>query len=383
MKIILSGRQFKILLEQNYQTGAGTYYGTYGYDKEGKTEWTKLDRHTKNVILGIGSAFIPVVGPLISAGIGLMDAKLYYDEGDKTAAGLSAAFSLLPFVGSIVSKIPGIKKLGTKGMSLLASKISKGQSLTKAEAEIANALKLSQPHIQKELAKMAPKIKSIIKELELYKPNYIKKYGEREYNLELVRFLYDNNKNAKITFINKLKNIKAPNIKVKPVLGGGADHRVFASVLNPNVVFKAELRHGEVDKWYETFRKYPNVFVKTIKKTKVKDKDGTLLNAVVMEKVDTKKFETFWDSLENILQQIPKHERTTLEYTAKHIDQSEYLKLLNQVLNLSRKQLPSMKNKINEFSEIITQLYKITPNPDIRKFNFGYDANGVLKALDL
>jgi hypothetical protein len=31
----------------------------------------------------------------------------------------------------------------------------------------------------------------------------------------------------------------------------------------------------------------------------------------------------------------------------------------------------------------VEELYKITPNPDIRKFNLGYDANDILKALDI
>ena len=111
MKIIVTEKQYQFLNEQNkvdYSTGSGSFYGTYGYDKEGKTEWTKLDQHTKNSILSFGAAFIPVIGPFISAGIGIADAKLYYDEGDKKGAGLTAAFSMLPFLGSVVSKIPGV-----------------------------------------------------------------------------------------------------------------------------------------------------------------------------------------------------------------------------------------------------------------------------------
>jgi hypothetical protein len=42
-----------------------------------------------------------------------------------------------------------------------------------------------------------------------------------------------------------------------------------------------------------------------------------------------------------------------------------------------------MKSKIDEFMNMVNQLYKITPEPDIRKFNLGYDGSGVLKALDI
>jgi len=80
------------------------------------------DKHTLLTIAQIGTAFIPVVGPFLSAGIGFADAAQYYQEGDTKTAGLTAMFSMLPLVG----KIPGVKQLGAKGLSLLASKLGKG-----------------------------------------------------------------------------------------------------------------------------------------------------------------------------------------------------------------------------------------------------------------
>jgi hypothetical protein len=88
------------------------------------------DQHTANLVFGIASAFIPVIGPFISAGIGLADAALYYKEGDTKTAGMIAMFSLLPGVGAIANRIPVIRQLGVKGMSALASKLSKGQKIT-------------------------------------------------------------------------------------------------------------------------------------------------------------------------------------------------------------------------------------------------------------
>ena len=37
----------------------------------------------------------------------------------------------------------------------------------------------------------------------------------------------------------------------------------------------------------------------------------------------------------------------------------------------------------NNFFKLVDRLYEISPNPDIRKFNFGYDSNGLLKSLDI
>jgi len=398
MKVIITQRQYRLISEQVPDTRFGperfmsvrektkTVHSPQAWDAANKKEQQfNKDPNTQHALLGalaLGTAFIPFVGPFISAGIGAADASLYYREGDKRAAALTGVFSLLPFSGRIIKLIPGIKQLGTKGMALLASKIGKGQALTKAETEIANAIKKYLPETQEELSKMAPKLKGVVKELEQYKSNFIKKFGEQEYNDALVTFLYDDAKTAKSTFINKLKNVKNPNIKIKPILAGGADHRIFASSVNPDVVFKAEVRPGEVDKWYETFRKFPNIFAKAIKKTKVKDKTGQILDAVVMEKLDTTKFAQLWDSLEKTLKKNPNE--SSFEYLVKHIkERPNYLAKYNKVLEQAKQELPSLSNGIDEFKKIVDNLYNIVPNPDIRRFNFGYDKSGVLKSLDL
>lgn len=88
--------------------------------------------HTSNTIVGIVASFLPVAGPFLSAGINLMDAQMYYEEGDYVSAGVVGAFALLPYVGSVASKIPGVKELGQKGMAALASRLAKGLPITDA-----------------------------------------------------------------------------------------------------------------------------------------------------------------------------------------------------------------------------------------------------------
>ena len=340
------------------------------------------DKHKYLTILQIATSFTPYVGIFISAGIGLYDAKLYYDEGDKTAAGLTAAFSMLPFVGSIILKIPGVKELGVKGMALLASKLISKTALTKAELEVANSIVKWEPKVQQELMKMAPKLTKVAKDLNLYKSSYIKKYGEDEYNRLLAKFLYDTIDEPK--FIQTLKTAsKSSNIKVKPILGGGADHRVFQSAIHPDRIIKAEVRPGEIDKWYNVFNSKPNVFAKTLGKTSVKDIDGSILKAVVMEKLDTQTFMLLWDKMEGLIYKMPGNTKTSLEYVVKHINEPVYKNQWNNFIKYTKQQEPAISSKLNEFVKMVNELYKITPNPDIRKFNLGYDANGILKALDI
>lgn len=346
---------------------------------------TEMERKVVRLGMEIGATFLPYVGPYIGAMFAAEGAVENYEVGNYKTAALFSVFASLPLIGPITRLIPNATKLGSQGMEALAAKISKGEALTSAETQIANAVKGYAPEIQKELTKLAPKFKSIANEVQVSKAAYIQKYGEQKYNELLVKYLY--NGIDKESFISTLKNVKNPNIKIKPIFGGGADHRVFQSATRADEIIKAELRPGEVNLWIDTFKKYPNVFAKVIKKAKVKGTDGAILDAVVLEKLDTKPFETFWSDMEktlfNMEKQTPGSPMLGVEYTLKHIKEPFYKNLWNNFTNYVKQNNGQISGKVDELNKLIDELYKITPKPDIRKFNFGYDKSGVLKALDL
>ena len=219
MKYIITERQYSVITEQWWNDPKHPEWKKYAptdYEKrelkKAETVLNNLDPHTIATIFAIGTAFIPVVGPFISAGIGLADAALYYKEGDKQAAGLTAAFSMLPFVGSVVTKIPGVKQLGTKGMAALSSKLSKGQKLTQLETEIVNLINKSKQFINSELTKASSKISPVIKEIQSLKPAYIERFGRDKYD-ELLRDYISgiSDKNYFIQTLNSAKTAK-PNL---------------------------------------------------------------------------------------------------------------------------------------------------------------------------
>lgn len=146
-------------LDINFDRRYGTAAAAEKSNKENRelvNTVLNINPHTRNEILAIATAFIPVVGPFISAGIGLYDAKQYYDEGDKKTAGLVAMFSIIPGVGTLLSKIPGVKQLGKKGMTALATKLSKGVKITNpVEVRIINGIGKNRQLIQQELNKSA------------------------------------------------------------------------------------------------------------------------------------------------------------------------------------------------------------------------------------
>lgn len=159
MKIIVTEQQYKLIREQ-MDSRMPFQPETFGYNPK-KPQTTKqstqaqsqffksVDPHALATVLSIGSMFIPIIGPFLAAGIGLADAALYAKEGDTKTAGLVAAFSLLPAVGSVVSKIPGVKQLGAKGMAALASKLSKGTQITNpVEMSVINGINLNKNLVQ-------------------------------------------------------------------------------------------------------------------------------------------------------------------------------------------------------------------------------------------
>ena len=116
--------------------------------------WWKENGHTILITSQIVTAFIPVIGWAASAGIGLVNAKMYYDEGDQKSAGLEAIFSILPGI----SQIPGIKWLGKEGMTILGRKVvgasakSTGIAFSKIELEVLEAMAKNDKAIKQQIA---------------------------------------------------------------------------------------------------------------------------------------------------------------------------------------------------------------------------------------
>lgn len=117
-----------------------------------------IDPHTLNLIMSIGTAFIPLVGPFISSAIMVGDAALYAKEGDMKNAGLQTMFAMMPGIGGILSKIPAIQKLGQKGMSLLPGKLASNSKLTQVESEVAEAIAANQQLVRQELSNHVAKL---------------------------------------------------------------------------------------------------------------------------------------------------------------------------------------------------------------------------------
>ena len=168
MKLIITESQLRKIITEQSDASFDRRYGTA--DAAAKTNadnralvnsvanWYKQNAHTVNTVLQIGTAFIPLVGPFISAGIGLADASIYYKNGDTKQAGLVAILSLLPGAITVVSKIPAIAQLGEKGMAALAVKLRTNKALTSIEATIVDGLSKNAGIVQQEVSNLVQKL---------------------------------------------------------------------------------------------------------------------------------------------------------------------------------------------------------------------------------
>jgi hypothetical protein len=142
----------RLLSEQSFGYGPGGGLSLSQSSEVSKVmnDYYKENPHLVNQVAQIGALIIPVVGPFISAGIGLADAATYAKEGKNTEAGVSAFFALLPGIGSVVGKIPGVKQLGQKGMQLLATKFLTRAPLNAVEQGVITGINLNKELIKQE-----------------------------------------------------------------------------------------------------------------------------------------------------------------------------------------------------------------------------------------
>lgn len=82
------------------------------------------------------SAFIPVVGPFLAAGLGTADAALLWSQGKKAEAGLTLAFSIIPFA----SEIPALKNIGSAALENIAGKVTAKLPLNPEELNIVSKI---------------------------------------------------------------------------------------------------------------------------------------------------------------------------------------------------------------------------------------------------
>lgn len=181
--------------------------------------------------------------------------------------------------------------------------------------------------------------------------------------------------------------IPSKTISLKPVLGSGSDHVVYASKLHPDKLFKVELREGEIDVWYNLFKKYPDIFPKIYNRGKLTNPDGVVVSFVTIEKLNVGPFHQLWDEMnggfQHFQRDLPYKEQISLQYVSYNYKEPYVKNKWMAFLKEIKKEQPNLFPKIKEFTNLMEKLHTFAVKPDIRKYNLGYDNNGILKCLDI
>jgi len=175
--------------------------------------------------------------------------------------------------------------------------------------------------------------------------------------------------------------------KEKEPFGSGLEHKIYPSLKDPNILFKV----GEKDiifEWYELFLNNPDLFAKVYGIGKIPNSQNYF---VKIEKLDTQKFESNWDSLEESLEDIGVVDTDTGEsfidiYFNFGSDSEKIKEILIKLKNYNI-------DSYNFFVELLTLIKNAEKKQneflnkdtivDMHKYNLGYDKNGKLKFLDV
>ena len=173
------------------------------------------------------------------------------------------------------------------------------------------------------------------------------------------------------------------DIQKKPMVGKGTEHHIYPSKNNPDRVIKVG-KPEIVELWVDIFKNYPEYFPKVFKVGIGKD-NKTMF--VEVEKLDTQTVIDEWETLEMALDNkfIDTDEGDGVDQLLKD-------SIVNPKLNSEIKNYLSTRNKSiyhlyirwnNFLTDVKNILKDKSESFDVHRYNFGYDLDGNIKALDI
>lgn len=187
-------------------------------------------------------------------------------------------------------------------------------------------------------------------------------------------------------------------------MASGNEHFIYPSTDEPDVVYKLGTK-SSINKWYDTFKKNPEVFPKVYKRgrTKIKLKTDITISTddgnktfragtyfpvdyVKMEKLNTDLVQKEWDLLDKATENIMEiDDYIFLDYLIPYM-LSNGDKSINTIDDEMEQNYPEVYPIFQKYINLVDKLLELRPDKknilDIHRHNFGYDKNGVLKCLD-
>lgn len=166
--------------------------------------------------------------------------------------------------------------------------------------------------------------------------------------------------------------------KGKSEVGSGLFHKVFPSEKYPDKVFKVGPLKV-VDNWVDIFNSHPDLFPKIyfVKRYRFHD---VPYKYVLMERLDVRRFETFWDVLDKVSVKVSKR---PIQYILSSILFNESGPTINLIKKYLDENIPEYSNDFIYLTELFDKIFEINKRADLHKLQFGYDKSGKIKCLDI
>jgi hypothetical protein len=188
MKYIITERQYRLLSEQS-MTGWANYV-PQEKQKDVIKGWDEgLSSHNMNTMLGIASVMVPVIGPILTAAIGVGDSLKYFQEGKTKTATIGLLFSLIPLSAKLLRLVPELSQIGLRGSVALVEKLISNSKLVPAETQILKKIATNKNVIETELKSIGALLKPVEPIISKYKQSYISKFGEAKYTTLLSQYI--------------------------------------------------------------------------------------------------------------------------------------------------------------------------------------------------
>lgn len=168
--------------------------------------------------------------------------------------------------------------------------------------------------------------------------------------------------------------------KEKNKVGEGVWHIVYPSKKYPDKVYKIG-SPGIIKSWVNDFKENPNLFPK-VYHVGNGEYDGKKYMYVLLEKLNTQKFEDFWRLLDDISVELynKDFDDIIIKYAYNHNFDPNFL---NPMIDLIKESFPKYYDEFIELINLVDDILKINEYPDLHMQQFGYDKNNKLKCLDM
>jgi len=173
----------------------------------------------------------------------------------------------------------------------------------------------------------------------------------------------------------------------KKALGKGFNHKIYPHPTNPDLVYKVGQYHVMYD-WVPVFKAHPDLFPKVygdIKSNMVTftnyfgEKEKREASWILVEKLDTKTFDDFFEELREIDFGMMRPIDALLDVYL----EGRYSDAVIGFLDSVKREAPYMYDRCVELFDLTAKVLEIAPDMDLHANQFGYDKDGKLKCLDI